>query len=75
MICPLCASEAETFERAPGYGIDVCLACWDGAENGWPRAQEETLFRALANAGLLIPDRNDAGLLPRGYAPPADYQL
>ena len=33
------------------------------------------MFAALANASLLIPDRNLEGLLPREYAPPSDYAL
>jgi hypothetical protein len=49
--------------------------CWQQAQDGWPKEAEPILFSALAKAGLLIPDRNDRGLLPRQYAPPKDYAL
>ena len=61
--------------RVPGYGVHVCPQCWQQAETGWPREHEAGLFKALAAAGLLIPDRNERGLLPREYQPPADHAL
>ena len=45
------------------------------AEHGWPTVFEQALFNALARAGLLLPDRNDNGRLPREYAPPAEFSL
>ena len=62
-------------QRVPSYRIWVCDECWQSAESGWAKDAEPVLFAALANAGLLIPDRNAAGLLPREYAPPSDYAL
>ena len=75
MICPLCASTMVDGHRVPQYDITVCEACWAAALHGWPRRFEAQLFEALTRAGLLIPDRNDDGLLPRAYAPPADFSL
>lgn len=75
MTCPLCGGHAELIVRVPAYKIDVCEPCWDGAQAGWPRTAEAKLFEALAAAGLLIPDRNDNGHLPRQYAPPEDLHL
>lgn len=72
--CALCG-DSQQLTKLPSYKIWVCQGCWDGAANGWPQAAEPTLFQALASQGLLIPDRNTAGLLPRDYAPPSDYAL
>ena len=73
--CALCSAVNKQGQRVPGYRLIVCDLCWQNAANGWPKDAEPVLFAALANAGLLIPDRNDRGLLPRQYAPPADYAL
>ena len=59
----------------PVYRLSVCDLCWQQAQEGWPKEAESILFAALAKAGLLMPDRNDRGLLPRQYAPPKDYAL
>ena len=73
-LCYLCLGAPAT-TTAPGYRIAVCAACWSSAEGGWPPEQEGALMQALARAGLLIPDRNPAGRLPREYTPPADFNL
>ena len=73
--CPLCKVAKGVSQQVPGYRIWVCDCCWRSAEDGWPKETEPVLFAALANAGLLIPDRNEKGLLPRAYAPPSDYAL
>lgn len=73
-LCYLCLA-APTRRRAPGYNFQVCESCWDGAARGWPEAFEPNILQALGRAGLLIPDRNDHGLYPREYAPPADFAL
>ncbi len=73
-LCYLCLG-APASHDVPGYRIAVCSQCWTKAEGGWPQSQEASLFSALARAGLLIPDRNASGRLPRNYAPPADFNL
>ncbi len=73
-LCYLCLG-APASRDVPGYRIAVCNKCWAGAEQGWPEAQEASLFNALTRASLLIPDRNERGRLPRTYAPPADFNL
>ena len=73
--CVLCDSHGEQPFNVPVYRLSVCDFCWQQAQDGWPRQAEPILFAALAKAGLLIPDRNDRGLLPRQYAPPQDYAL
>ena len=62
-------------QQVPSYRLWVCDECWQNAENGWAKDAEPVLFAALASAGLLIPDRNEQGFLPRAYAPPSDYAL
>jgi hypothetical protein len=61
--------------KVPGYGFHVCRRCWQQAEHGWDPVFEAGIFKALSSAGLLIPDRNQDGRLPREYQPPADYNL
>ena len=73
MLCSLCPCEAT--REAPGYRLWVCENCWQEAEGGWSRVHETVLFSRLAKEGLLVPDRNEANLLPRLYAPPADFAL
>ena len=73
-LCYLCLG-APARRDVPGYRVAVCQSCWQSAEQGWPERHEASLFNALARAGLLIPDRNGQGRLPREYAPPADYSL
>lgn len=76
--CALCGDDpgiGQDLTKLPSYRILVCLSCWDNAILGWPEAAEPALFQALAAQGLLIPDRNDDGRLPRAYAPPADFAL
>jgi hypothetical protein len=62
-------------KQVNGYKIGVCIQCWQQAEHGWPAQFEDSLFHALSRQSLLIPDRNEAGYLPRSYAPPADFNL
>jgi hypothetical protein len=73
-LCHLCLG-APSAHRVAGYSISVCKSCWQAAERGWPKQWEDTLFAALGRAGLLIPDRNRAGRLPREYQPPSDFAL
>ena len=73
--CRLCDAPGENRHSVPAYRLSVCDLCWQPAQDGWPKEAETILFAALAKAGLLIPDRNDRGLLPRQYAPPKDYAL
>ena len=73
-LCYLClGAPAQT--RAPGYGFLCCQRCWRAAEFGWAVHHEANIKQALGRAGLLIPDRNERGLYPRSYAPPADHAL
>jgi len=73
-ICYLCLGAPKQV-KVPGYGITVCGNCWQQAAQGWDETWEPHLFQALQRAGLIIPDRNPLGRLPRCYAPPADYSL
>lgn len=73
-LCYLCLA-APSEVAVPGYGFKVCTRCWQHAEQGWEAEFEPSIFNALARAGLLIPDRNATGRLPRAYAPPADFNL
>ena len=73
--CRLCDAPAENRHSEPVYRLSVCDLYWQEAQEGWPKGAESILFAALAKAGLLVPDRNDRGLLPRQYAPPKDYTL
>lgn len=73
-LCYVCLGAPGT-QRVTGYGVLVCGPCWERAERGWPAHQEPALMQALARAGLLIPDRNERGLLPRTYMPPEDFAL
>ena len=69
--CALCEPMKAARQQVPSYRIWVCDECWQSAENGWAKDAEPVLFAALANAGLLIPDRNEHGLLPRPMLRPA----
>ena len=73
-LCQLCLGGPQA-HKAPGYDLFVCKQCWQGAERGWDPGFEPTLMQALARRGLLIPDRNARGRLPRAYSPPADFAL
>lgn len=73
-LCYLCLA-APSIKQVPGYRFDVCSKCWQQAESGWPTQFEAAVKQALSRAGLLIPDRNERGLYPRTYAPPADHAL
>ena len=73
-LCYLCLGAPSTV-NAPGYGFAVCTQCWRRAAQGWDLELEPGIFKALSRGGLLIPDRNERGRLPREYAPPADYNL
>jgi len=73
-LCYLCLG-APSDVRAPGYAFNVCTPCWRQAEQGWDATFEPSIFDALARAGLLIPDRNELGRLPREYIPPANFSL
>ena len=73
-LCHLCLG-APASHSVSGYAIHVCSKCYRDAEQGWPKRWEDTLFAALGRASLLIPDRNERGLLPRAYVPPADFAL
>jgi hypothetical protein len=73
-LCYLCLAAPKAV-AVPAYNITVCTQCWSNAEFGWPAGFEPSLFDALKRGGLLIPDRNDQGRLPRQYQPPADFHL
>ena len=73
-LCHLCLGGPGDI-RLAGYNINLCQQCHRASAEGFARHYEQTLFDALGRAGLLIPDRNENGLLPREYAPPADYAL
>ena len=73
-LCYLCLAGPSS-HNVKGYGFDVCTKCWQAAAQGWDVGFEPAIFNALGRAGLLIPDRNPQGRLPREYAPPADHQL
>ena len=73
-LCYLCLGAPATIS-VKGYAIGICERCWRNACDGWPRQMEPALLSALDRAGLLIPDRNEQGLYPREYAPPADFNL
>lgn len=73
-LCYLCLGAPRAVD-VPAYRITVCAGCWSKAEAGWPEEFEPSLFAALKRAGLLIPDRNGQGRLPREYRPPADFHL
>ncbi len=73
-LCHLCLAGPGEI-KTKGYGFCVCPVCWQAAERGWPKRFEPTIFAALAKAGLLIPDREASGQLPRDYQPPADFDL
>ncbi|XOV83696.1 MAG: hypothetical protein ACFHXK_00985 [bacterium] len=73
-LCYLCLAAPKAV-TVPVYNMTVCAQCWSDAESGWPTAFEPSLFDALKRGGLLIPDRNSRGRLPRDYLPPADFHL
>ena len=73
-LCSLCLGGPSAV-KVSGYNLQVCSVCWQAAENGWDKRWEPQLFSALQRSGLLIPDRNERGRLPRSYAPPADFAL
>ncbi len=73
-VCLVCGA-AEAGHAVAVYRVNVCTDCYQKAVGGWPKSAEPALFAALARQGLLIPDRNDADLIPRSYAPPADFAL
>jgi hypothetical protein len=50
------------------YQIMVCSCCYAANEHGWAPRLEEAVTRNLKSTGLIIPARNENGLLPRdGY--------
>tara|TARA_E500000331_G_scaffold2471_1_gene2602 strand:+ start:1160 stop:1393 length:234 start_codon:yes stop_codon:yes gene_type:complete len=73
--CNICSRECEQLKLTKGYKLLVCAKCWLDAEKGWANQHQEILFEALKRNGLLIPDRNHEGLLPRDYLPPKDFNL
>ena len=73
-LCQLCLGGPQD-HKVPGYELRVCGRCWQDARQGWDERFEPQLLQALSKRGLLIPDRNERGLLPRVYAPPADFAL
>ncbi len=73
-LCHTCLGGPRAVE-VPGYKIGVCQQCWQQAAQGWPKHQEPVLMQAMTRQGLLIPDRNERGLLPQEYAGPADFNL
>ena len=73
-LCHVCLG-GPSQHKVKGYNLVVCHRCWQQAAEGWPKEYEPTLFDALARAGLLIPDRNAHGRLPRTYLPPEDFNL
>ena len=73
--CNICSRECEQLKLTKGYKLLVCAQCWLDAEKGWANQYQEILFEALRRNGLLIPDRNRDGLLPRDYLPPKDFNL
>jgi hypothetical protein len=49
------------------YGdINICMICHNGNVDGWNSAVEGKLIARLNEKGLLIPERNENDLLPRG---------
>lgn len=46
-------------------GIIACDMYWKSNHDGWTPHLEPILLAHLERAGLPVPDRNDAGLLPR----------
>ena len=73
-LCYLCLGGPGDI-RVTGYNINLCNRCYTASAKGFAKQHEKALFDALGRAGLLIPDRNEQGLLPREYEPPADYAL
>lgn len=73
-LCYLCLG-APAQRTIAGYGFGCCEACYKRAESGWAKHHEPSLYKAMERQGLLIPDRNERGLLPREYSPPADFAL
>jgi len=73
--CDFCLEFTESNHQLKGYNLTICSICWDEAADGWHEQHQPTLFEALKENSLLIPDRNERGLLPREYQPPLDFNL
>jgi len=69
--CFMCGSQFQMGEHIYDgkyirrYDITVCMACWDGNWDGWTPDYETRLIAHLENEGILIPERNEKGWLPR----------
>jgi len=47
------------------YDITVCSGCYKGNWDGWAKHYEENILKHLKEKGLPVPDKNEAGYLPR----------
>jgi len=73
--CDFCLRQAKAVHQLDGYNLTACRDCWVEAADGWDDQHQLTLFEALQKNSLLIPDRNEQGLLPREYQPPLDFNI
>ncbi len=48
------------------YEITVCSGCYEGNWDGWAPHYEEKILKHLNEKELPVPNRNEAGYLPRG---------
>lgn len=70
--CPFCHSKFKFgYGQYRGHklnrygGIFCCDSCWDSNWDGWAPHHEAVLIKQCDEKGILLPDRNDKGLLPR----------
>ena len=69
--CDLCNSSFQMGPRLyegkiiPTYGVQVCNPCYQGNWDGWAPHYENKIIKVAESKGLPIPERNEAGWLPR----------
>lgn len=52
-------------QHVAGYDFTVCRTCFSSNWDGWAPHYEAKIVAHLSDKGLPIPDRNEAGWLPR----------
>jgi hypothetical protein len=71
--CQVCGKRYQMgphrYEGRPlsGYGVTVCLSCYEGNHDGWPPYREQGLRAVLEEQGIEEPPRLANGLLPREF--------
>lgn len=69
--CELCSASYQMGphrydgHRVPRYELNVCGSCYKYNWDGWSPVYEEKILSHLKQRGLVYPERNERGWLPR----------